>query len=102
MNPYTNKNQLENEKLLPEAENILNQNYEDTGEISFSLIPAINVPVITKQYLKEVKQMLPRGNRYLFSDGISHVEIKVVSDEIIRVRLAPQGEFLEEFSYAID
>ncbi|MEO5674332.1 MAG: glycoside hydrolase family 31 protein, partial [Chitinophagales bacterium] len=102
MNPYTNKEQLENEKLLPEAEDILNQNYEDTGEISFSLIPATNVPVITKQYLKEVKQMLPRGNRYLFSDGISHVEIKVVSDEIIRVRLAPQGEFLEEFSYAID
>jgi alpha-glucosidase len=29
------------------------------------------------------------------------VEIRVVSDEIIRVRLAPQVVFLKDFSYAI-
>ena len=61
-------------------------------------IPDTSVPPISKQYLKEVKQLIPSGNRFYFSDGVSDVEIKVVSDEIIRVRMAPQGEFLEEFS----
>src|SRR4030095_3422612 len=69
--------------------------------VEHSDIPDISVPPIAKQYLKEVKQLIPGGNRYYFSDGISDVEIKVVSDEIIRVRMAPQGEFLDEFSYAI-
>jgi alpha-glucosidase len=65
-------------------------------------IPDISVAPISKQYLKEVRQLIPSGNRFYFSDGVSDVEIKVVSDEIIRVRMAPQGEFLDEFSYALD
>src|SRR5206468_1786076 len=63
---------------------------------------ALTVPPITKQFLRGAKQMIPNGNRFYFSDGISDVEIKIFSDDIIRVRLAPKGEFLDDFSYAID
>ncbi|MBK9732926.1 MAG: glycoside hydrolase family 31 protein [Chitinophagaceae bacterium] len=70
--------------------------------VQHSDIPDITVQPIAKQYLKEVKTLIPNGNRFYFSDGISEVEVKVVSDEIIRVRVAPMGDFLEEFSYAID
>ncbi|MBA3647576.1 MAG: glycoside hydrolase family 31 protein [Chitinophagales bacterium] len=68
----------------------------------YSDVPAITLVPLTKQYLKEVKQYVPDGSRYYFSDGVSEVEVKVISDEIIRIRMAPQGEFLEEFSYAIE
>ncbi|MBX7110048.1 MAG: glycoside hydrolase family 31 protein [Chitinophagales bacterium] len=64
-------------------------------------IPDISVQPIAKQYLKEVNSLVINGNIFCFSDGVSKVEVKVVSDEIIRVRVAPVGEFLEEFSYAI-
>ncbi|MEO6166910.1 MAG: TIM-barrel domain-containing protein, partial [Chitinophagales bacterium] len=70
--------------------------------VQHSDIPDITVALIAKQYLKEVKTLIPSGNRFYFSDGISEVELKVISDEIIRVRVAPMGDFLEEFSYAID
>ena len=72
------------------------------NEIPIADIPPITILPFTKQYLAEVKQMIPSGNRYFFSDGVSKVEVKVVSDEIIRVRMAPQGEFLDEFSYAVE
>ncbi len=65
-------------------------------------VPDIVIPPISKQYLRNVKQLTTAGNRFILTDGISDVEVKVISDEIIRVRMAPQGEFLEEFSYAID
>src|SRR6266516_5176516 len=82
----------------PITENITGLN----SEIPTADIHPITILPFTKQYLAHVKQMIPSGNRYFFSDGISKVEVKVVSDEIIRVRMAPQGEFLEEFSYAVE
>jgi len=61
----------------------------------------ISVKPIVKQYLGSVKRVKKEGNRFYFSDGDARVEIRVVSDEIIRVRLAPHGVFLDEFSYAV-
>ena len=48
-----------------------------------------------------MQQVQAEGNKFYFSDGDARVEIRVVSDEIIRVRLAPHGVFLEDFSYAV-
>jgi alpha-glucosidase len=97
-------NKREDFSLMPEEtllQEIIPSNPESGGEVEIIETPDISVPPITKQYLKVVKQMMPSGNRYFFTDGISKVEVKVISDEIIRIRLAPQGEFLDEFSYAV-
>jgi len=59
------------------------------------------IPPVERQYLKAVRQMTRAGNKFYFSDGVSKVELNVVSDAIIRIRMAPKGEFLNEFSYAI-
>ena len=74
----------------------------DQNTVVHSDIPDVTVQPIAKQYLKEVSSVTRNGSRFCFSDGVSAVEVKVVSDEIIRVRVAPMGDFLEEFSYATD
>lgn len=75
---------------------------EDTLEnIQHVNNPVLDVPDIEKKYLGQVIGYAKEGNSFYFSDGKAKVEIKVVSDEIIRVRLAPQGTFLQEFSYAV-
>ncbi|RZL54431.1 MAG: DUF4968 domain-containing protein, partial [Pedobacter sp.] len=63
--------------------------------------PVANLKPIVKQYLTEVKGVKKEGNKFYFSDGNARVEVRVVSDEIIRVRLAPHGVFLDDFSYAV-
>ena len=63
--------------------------------------PIVGLEPIVKKYLGAVKDYRQEGNSFFFSDGNAQVEVRVVSDEIIRVRLAPQGVFLEEFSYAL-
>ncbi len=63
--------------------------------------PIVGLEPIVKKYLGTVKDYRQEGNSFFFSDGNAQVEVRVVSDEIIRVRLAPQGVFLEEFSYAL-
>ncbi|MBC7915541.1 MAG: DUF4968 domain-containing protein, partial [Pyrinomonadaceae bacterium] len=63
--------------------------------------PIIGLKPIEKMYLQSVIEYTQKDNSFYFSDGSAKVEIRVVSDEIIRVRLAPHGVFLEEFSYAI-
>ena len=55
--------------------------------------PVLDLPTIEKTYLRSVKTYHRDGNNFLFSDGKAQVEIKVVSDDIIRVRLAPIGIF---------
>lgn len=89
------------EREIPEKEMENDQLVQPAIAEVHNDIPDTSVPPISKQYLKEVKQLIPSGNRFYFSDGVSDVEIKVVSDEIIRVRMAPQGDFLDEFSYAL-
>lgn len=70
------------------------------------IIQHLNNPVtalkpIVKQYLTSVTRVRKEGNKFYFSDGTAQVEVRVVSDEIIRVRLAPHGVFLDDFSYAV-
>ncbi|HEY0054976.1 MAG TPA: glycosyl hydrolase, partial [Pedobacter sp.] len=63
--------------------------------------PIIGLKPIEKIYLQTVTEYIQVDNNFYFSDGTAKVEIRVVSDEIIRVRLAPQGTFLDDFSYAV-
>lgn len=88
----------ENEKELIGQDNI--------QEIVEDTIQHLNNPVnilkpIVKRYLSAVTKVKKEGNKFYFSDGEARVEIRVVSDEIIRVRLAPHGVFLDDFSYAV-
>ncbi|MDF3076636.1 MAG: glycoside hydrolase family 31 protein [Sphingobacteriaceae bacterium] len=64
--------------------------------------PIVGITPIVKKYLTEIKEYKQEDNNFYFSDGEAIVEVRVVSDEIIRVRLAPHGAFLEEFSYAVE
>lgn len=63
--------------------------------------PVADLKPIVKQYLTAVKGVKKEGNKFYFSDGNARVEVRVVSDEIIRVRLAPHSVFLDDFSYAV-
>ncbi|RZK43081.1 MAG: DUF4968 domain-containing protein [Pedobacter sp.] len=63
--------------------------------------PVANLKPIVKEYLSDVKEVQKDNNKFYFSDGNAKVEVRVVSDEIIRVRLAPHGVFLDDFSYAV-
>ena len=63
--------------------------------------PVTNLKPIVKEYLTEVREVKKEANKFYFSDGNAKVEVRVVSDEIIRVRLAPHGVFLDDFSYAV-
>ncbi|GAA4791095.1 glycoside hydrolase family 31 protein [Olivibacter ginsenosidimutans] len=63
--------------------------------------PVLDLPQIVKKYLQKVIGYQQKENSYLFTDGSATVEVKVVSDEIIRIRLAPHSQFLDDFSYAV-
>ncbi|TZF82826.1 glycoside hydrolase family 31 protein [Pedobacter sp. BS3] len=63
--------------------------------------PVVGVQPVEKKYLTAVKEYNQLYNNFYFSDGDARVEVRVVSDEIIRVRMAPHGTFLEDFSYAV-
>ncbi|MDB5019053.1 MAG: glycosyl hydrolase [Pedobacter sp.] len=78
-----------------------NLNYIEEETMQHLNNPVANLKPIVKKYLTEVQQVVHDGNKFYFSDGDARVEIRVVSDEIIRVRLAPHGIFLEDFSYAV-
>ncbi|HMR20446.1 MAG TPA: glycoside hydrolase family 31 protein, partial [Sphingobacterium sp.] len=71
------------------------------GNIQHVNNPVLDLPEIEKKYLRSVISYVKDGNSYIFSDGKAKVEVKVVTDEIVRVRLAPQGVFLDDFSYAV-
>ena len=64
--------------------------------------PVVGLEPIVKKYLTAVTEYTQEGNNFFFWDGNSKVEVRVISDQIIRIRLAPQGVFLEEFSYAVE
>ncbi len=63
--------------------------------------PVIGLKPIEKKYLSAVTGYTQNNHLFYFTDGESKVEVRVISDEIIRIRLAPHGVFLEEFSYAV-
>ncbi|GHE23259.1 glycoside hydrolase family 31 protein [Sphingobacterium griseoflavum] len=81
------------------ASELLNE--ESLDNIHHVNNPVLDVPAIEKKYLGKPTSYVKEGNKFIFTDGKARVEVKVFSDEIIRVRLAPQGSFLEDFSYAI-
>ncbi|HEY0895225.1 MAG TPA: glycoside hydrolase family 31 protein [Sphingobacteriaceae bacterium] len=63
--------------------------------------PVLTVEPVVKKYLTAVKSYTQAQHIFYFSDGDARVELTVVSDEIIRIRLAPHGSFLDDFSYAV-
>jgi alpha-glucosidase len=63
--------------------------------------PVLGLKPIVKKYLGAPNHVEQKDNKFFFSDGEATVEITVATDEIIRVRMAPHGVFLEEFSYAV-
>ena len=84
-------------------ENILNQELlanrliEEEEEFHHLNNPAEGIKPIIKKYLGVPNHADQVGNKFYFSDGDAKVEVLVVTDEIIRVRLAPHSVFLEEF-----
>ncbi|GAB3926162.1 glycoside hydrolase family 31 protein [Mucilaginibacter myungsuensis] len=87
-------------------ENVLNEAIEipiDDDPNSFRHLnnPADGIKPIVKKYLNPPKAVEQTGNKFYFTDGEAKVEAIVVTNEIIRIRLAPHGVFLEDFSYAI-
>src|SRR5690606_22048761 len=64
--------------------------------------PVVGLEPIVKKYLGAVSGYTQSGSNFYFSDGSARVEIRIISKQIIRVRLAPQGVFLDEFSYAVE
>lgn len=64
--------------------------------------PVVGLEAIVKKYLNAVTEVVQDGNSFYFSDGRAKVEVRVISDEIIRIKLAPEGVFLDEFSYAVE
>ena len=86
-------------------ENVLNpdilQNIIEEEEFHHVNNPVAGLKPIVKKYLGAPKAVEKMGNKFYFTDGEARVEVVVVTDEIIRVRLAPHGVFLEEFSYAV-
>lgn len=81
---------IENGNLLEEEEEFHHLNN-----------PADGIKPIIKKYLGIPNHADQLGNKFCFTDGDAKVEVVVVTDEIIRVRLAPHGVFLEDFSYAV-
>jgi len=88
-------------------ENILNQELvanrmiEEGEEFHHLNNPAEGIKPIIKKYLGVPNNAVQADNKFYFSDGDAKVEVVVVTDEIIRVRLAPHSVFLDEFSYAV-
>ncbi len=71
------------------------------GNIQHVNNPVLDLPKIEKKYLRSVVSYAKASDSYIFSDSRARVEVKIFTDEIIRVRLAPQGVFLDDFSYAV-
>ena len=88
-------------------ENILNDELlankliEEEEEFHHLNNPADGIKPIIKKYLGVPTHVDQMGNKFFFNDGDAKVEVMVITDEIIRVRLAPHSVFLDDFSYAV-
>jgi alpha-glucosidase len=88
-------------------ENLLNQELlankliEEEEEFHHLNNPLEGIKPIIKKYLGVPNHADQAGNKFFFTDGDAKVEVVVITDEVIRVRLAPHSVFLEEFSYAV-
>jgi len=88
------------EKIL-NTDLLINRLVEEDEPFHHVNNPAADIKPVIKKYLGIPNNAEKTGNKIYFSDGDAKVEVTVVTDEIIRVRLAPHGVFLEEFSYAV-
>lgn len=91
---------IEDEKVQ-RIEIVVNPIEEEEEEFHHVNNPAAGIKPIVKKYLTVPQFLTQSGNKFFFGDSDAKVEVTVVSDEIIRIRLAPHGVFLEEFSYAV-
>lgn len=82
---------------LTEIENLI----EEEEEFHHLNNPADGIKPVVKKYLGIPTRASQTGNKFYFTDGDAKVEVVVVAEEIIRVRLAPHGVFLEDFSYGV-
>ena len=80
---------------------LINRVVEEEEEFHHVNNPAADIKPVIKKYLGVPNKAEQSANKFYFSDGDAKVEVTVVTDEIIRVRLAPHGVFLDEFSYAV-
>ncbi len=78
-----------------------NKLIEDEDEFHHLNNPVMGLRPIVKKYLNSVTDVKAVENKFFFTDGEARVEVSILTDEIIKVRLAPHGVFLEEFSYAV-
>jgi alpha-glucosidase len=90
---------MEENILNPEL--VTNKLIEEEEEFHHLNNPADGIKPIIKKYLGVPNHADQLGNKFYFTDGDAKVEVVVITDEIIRVRLAPHSVFLEEFSYAV-
>ncbi len=88
------------DKIL-NTELLINKLLEEEEEFHHVNNPAADIKPVIKKYLGVPNHAEQLGNKIYFTDGDAKVEVVVVTDEIIRVRLAPHGVFLDEFSYAV-
>ncbi len=82
------------EDNIQDPELLANRLLEEEEEFHHLNNPAEAIKPIIKKYLGIPNNAEQTGNKFFFSDGDAKVEVTVVTDEIIRVRLAPHGVFL--------
>jgi alpha-glucosidase len=88
------------DKIL-NTELLINKLLEEEEEFHHVNNPAADIKPVIKKYLGVPNHAEQLGNKFYFTDGDAKVEVVIVTDEIIRIRLAPHGVFLDEFSYAV-
>jgi alpha-glucosidase len=89
------------EENIPNTDLVPNKIVEEDIPFQHVNNPAADIKPVIKKYLGVPNHAEQKANKFFFSDGDATVEITVVTDEIIRVRLAPHSVFLDEFSYAV-
>jgi alpha-glucosidase len=89
------------EENIPNTELVPNKIVEEDIPFQHVNNPAADIKPVIKKYLGVPIHAEQKTNKFFFTDGDATVEITVVTDEIIRVRLAPHSVFLDEFSYAV-
>src|ERR1700744_5449167 len=89
------------EENILDPELLANKLLEEEEEFHHLNNPAEAIKPIIKKYLGVPNHVEQAGNKFYFHDGDAKVEITVANEQVIRVRLAPHGVFLEEFSYAV-
>jgi len=81
------------EEDLQDQEPVTNIMIEEEEGFHHVNNPAEGIKPVIKKYLGVPNNAVQQNNKFFFSDGDATVELVVVTDEIIRVRLAPHSVF---------